>query len=255
MRFKVAFVLVSFGFLTLGGSPAESASSPCPSGMVEVYGQFCPRVEQTCLRWLDPENPGVNGPARCAEFSPTKCLSDHTVTKRFCIDRYEFPNKVGELPKVQASWYEMRDSCGKLGKRLCTESEWTLSCEGPGMKAYPYGDGFHRDSGACNIDKPWIDPFTYRDRKVVGERPLSEVDQRSLSGSHPACRSDFGVYDLVGNADEWVVNESGQPYASSLSGGHWALGARNRCRPKTLAHNESFKFYVTGGRCCSDLQR
>ena len=263
MRIAALLVPTFIGVVLAEVESAKSAEPTCPTGMVEASGYYCPHVEQTCLKWLDPDNPGVNGPVQCAEFAPSKCLSERLVLKRFCIDQYEWPNTFGELPQTQTSWLEMRNTCSAAGKRLCTGSEFTFACEGSGMKPYPYGDGYHRDSTVCNIDKAWINPFRMASKlKSDGtrvqtwvERPLSEVDQRERIGSHPRCVSDFGVYDLVGNVDEWVINESGRPFQSGLSGGHWAKGARNRCRPKTVAHNESFKFYETGGRCCKDAKQ
>lgn len=250
---KVKAVLVC-GFVALSlATSAASQDLPCPGDMVEVSGLYCPRVEQKCLKWLDPDNPGANGPARCAEFAPTKCLSTTLEKRRFCIDRYEWPNRKGELPAVLQSWYDAKAECSGAGKRLCLESEFTFACEGPAMKPYPYGDGFHRDSNACNIDKKQLaDPVMMVNGRPT-QRPLSEVDQRVPSGSNPDCHSDFGVYDIVGNADEWVINESGKPYVSGLKSGHWVEGARNRCRPMTDAHGPEFSFYVTGFRCCKDV--
>lgn len=266
MGFKAVLATVVVGLAVVSGGEADSAEPPCPSGMMEVSGSFCPQVEQVCLRWFDPDNKGPNGPVQCAEFAEPRCLSapSNMQPKHFCIDKYEYPNKPGEMPRVQASWLEMKATCEAEGKRLCTDSEFTFACEGPKMKPYPYGDGLHRNYALCNIDRPAIDPFVYRthvrpdgvrEKKTVGERPLSEVDQRTAIGSHPWCASDFGVVDMVGNADEWVVNETGRPYVSGLKGGHWVTGARNRCRPMTEVHNPPFKMYVTGGRCCSDPQR
>jgi formylglycine-generating enzyme len=65
------------------------------------------------------------------------------------------------------------------------------------------------------------------------------------------CVSSYGVHDMTGNVDEWVVNESGHPYKSGLKGGYWGP-VRTRCRPMTTAHNEDFNFYQIGFRCCSD---
>ncbi len=41
--------------------PAQDA---CASDMVEVEGDYCPSVTETCLRWLDPETK-----LRCAQFA------------------------------------------------------------------------------------------------------------------------------------------------------------------------------------------
>ena len=64
--------------------------------------------------------------------------------------------------------------------------------------------------------------------------------------------SPYGVYDMTGNVDEWVVNESGKPYKSGLKGGYWGP-VRDRCRPMTTVHAEGFSFYQIGFRCCSDV--
>jgi formylglycine-generating enzyme len=80
---------------------------------------------------------------------------------------------------------------------------------------------------------------------------ISLVDWRSPSGEMDRCASPFGVHDMTGNVDEWVVNESGHPYQSGLKGGYWGP-VRDRCRPMTVAHDERFAFYQIGFRCCED---
>lgn len=241
--------------LTVAFNQPEVVVSPCPPDMVDVEGSYCSNLETKCLHWLDPNNPGVNGPAQCAQFATPSVCKGPVVKKHFCIDRYEWPNKQGTIPQVYLSWNGVKESCEALGKRLCTESEWTLACEGPERKPYPYG--YERDSAACNIDRTWIDPVSYRTdprdkKKYQYPTPMSRLDQRVASGTRPGCVSDYGVYDMTGNVDEWVVNEGGRPFKSGLKGGHWAIGARNRCRPMTDAHNETFTFYETSGRCCSN---
>jgi len=231
--------------------PSETAS-PCPDGMLEVTGDYCSEVEQTCLRYIDPE--GVF-PRRCAEFSPSsKCLGK-TSKKHFCIDRYEWPNRAGEAPVVMKTWYEAKSACASAGKRLCGDSEWTVACEGSEHLPYPYG--YERNSESCNIDKPHPD---------VNEKALGSPDpkvrdaeakrlwQGEPSGSRPGCVSPHGVFDMTGNVDEWVVNESGQPYKSGLKGGYWGP-VRDRCRPMTTIHSEGFSFYQIGFRCCADASQ
>ncbi len=221
-------------------------SGTCPEDMVEVEGDYCPEVEQKCIKWIDPE--GVF-PRRCQEFAPTGACQGKTTHKKFCIDRFEWPNKLGAKPVVMKTWYEAADSCKAVGKRLCGDSEWTLACEGQERLPYPYG---YERSQACNVDKPHPD---------VNEKALAnpatrdaEVErlwQGEASGSREACVSPYGAFDMTGNVDEWVVNESGVPYKSGLKGGYWGP-VRNRCRPMTTAHYENFVFYQIGFRCCSD---
>jgi sulfatase modifying factor 1 len=228
---------------TVTGEAAEASN--CAPGMVEVEGDYCPNVEQKCLRWLDPETK-----QRCAEFLPTSACKGKSIHKHFCVDRFEYPNVQGEKPVVMKSWLDAKATCQSEGKRLCGESEWTLACEGKERLPYPYG--YTRSDEACNIDKPHPDvneaaianPAT-RDAEVA------RLDQRDPSGAREACVSPYGVYDMTGNVDEWVVNESGKPFKSGLKGGYWGP-VRDRCRPMTIAHNEEFEFYQIGFRCCGE---
>ncbi len=226
-------------------APVMETSGSCAPGMVEVEGDYCPYIEQKCLRWLDPETK-----MRCAEFSPTTKCASKTAHKKFCIDRYEYPNKPGEKPVIMKTWYEARDTCQSVGKRLCGETEWTLACEGQEHLPYPYG--YQRNAEACNIDKPHPDV----NEKALADPKLREAEvdrlwQGEPSGTREACVSPYGVHDMTGNVDEWVVNESGHPFRSGLKGGYWGP-VRTRCRPMTTAHNEDFLFYQIGFRCCSD---
>jgi formylglycine-generating enzyme len=234
----------------LAPATVEGTKEQCPSGMALVEGSYCPTVTQECLRWIDADHKDKAGnisPNMCAEFRyPSTCISKEKVPVSFCVDKYEWPNQPGEVPTTLMSWVEAKSNCESVGKRLCSADEFTFACEGPNMKPYPYGDGYHRDSDVCNIDlKPWIDPW---------KNSFEVVDKRVPSGSKGSCHSDWGVYDIVGNVDEWVYNPQGSihhaPWVSGLMGGHWVHGVRNRCRAMTDSHEPTFIFYVTGARCC-----
>ncbi len=230
--------------------PDVTPAGNCPEGMLEVEGDYCAELEQKCTNYIDPE--GVF-PRRCAEFEKTsKCLGK-TSKRHFCIDRFEWPNKAGENPIVMKTWYDARDACAAVGKRLCGDSEWTLACEGQERLPYPYG--YDRNSEACNIDKPHPDvnekALGSNDPKVR-EAEAQRLWQGEPSGSRPSCVSPYGVADMTGNVDEWVINEEGKPYKSGLKGGYWGP-VRDRCRPMTTIHSEGFSFYQIGWRCCSDV--
>ena len=229
-----------------GVEASPSATGPCPSDMVEVAGNHCPELVQRCLRWL----PSEQGVERCALFAPSGRCKTATVEKHFCIDRYEWPNKKGERPVVMKTWTEAQEICRAAGKRLCGDSEWTLACEGKHRLPYPYGR--RRDAKACNIDKalPQVNEKAIADPKTSAAE-VARLWQGEVSGARPSCTSPYGVFDMTGNVDEWVVNESGKPYKSASKGGYWGP-VRARCRPTTTGHGETFPFYQTGFRCCAD---
>ena len=228
-------------------APDLGTTGSCGENQVEVDGDYCPALEQKCIRWMDPE---TTVPRRCSEFAPTGQCQGKTVKKHFCIDKYEYPNRLGATPVVMKTWYQAADACKAQGKRLCGDSEWTLACEGQERLPYPYG--YERNSQACNIDKPHPDV-----NEVAMANPLTRdaevarLWQGENSGTRESCVSPFGAMDMTGNVDEWVINESGLPYKSGLKGGYWGP-VRDRCRPMTTAHYEQFVFYQIGFRCCAD---
>ncbi len=229
-------------------APDLGASANCGESQVEVDGDYCPALEQKCVRWMDPE---TTVPRRCSEFAPTGACQGKTTKKHFCIDKYEFPNKLGAKPVVMKTWYEAADACKTQGKRLCGDSEWTLACEGQERLPYPYG--YERNSQACNIDKPHPDVNEVAmGNPLTRDAEVARLWQGENSGTRESCVSPYGAMDMTGNVDEWVINESGMPYKSGLKGGYWGP-VRDRCRPMTTAHYEQFVFYQIGFRCCGDV--
>lgn len=227
--------------------------SACPLGMQLVEGEYCTDIEQKCLRsWFDKSNKKTV----CEDFDPagTRCVGAK-VKKRYCIDRYEWPNQAGVRPEVMNIFYQAEVKCAAVGKRLCTESEWTMACEGPELKPFPYG--YVRDPDKCNGDREWDGP----NMKKVAQRDAHELArlwQGVPSGSQPECVSDYGVSDLPGNADEVTASEhydkgdfTGK-YDSVHTGGPWYKGVRNQCRPKIYTHDEGFYYYFLSFRCCAE---
>ena len=231
-------------------APAREPSAACGSEMLLVDGIYCPYVGHRCVEWIEERRD------RCRRFDEKILCEGTKVPKRFCIDRYEYPNQAGAYPAVMTSWVEAEQACLAEGKRLCTEDEWTFACEGETRVPYPYG--FERKSDACNIDRTYRDPdfSAFSHDRLISEE-VSRLDQRVPSGSMAGCVSPFGVHDMTGNVDEWVLNEAPKTDkgedVSSLKGGYWGP-IRARCRPVTSSHNRWFRFYQVGFRCCRDVK-
>jgi hypothetical protein len=245
----------------------EGTRGDCPAGMVQVQGAMkldpdpnpfsANRIEtmqlETCVEWIAREYP-----ERCKTFDRDAWLTmiDELSTKpmSFCIDRFEYPNIVGQYPIIYASWYEASEMCEQQGKRLCSDDEWTFACEGEEAKPYPYGTGYVRAPEMCITDELWR---PYNEKAMLprdGESAGLEMDRLwrgKRSGEQKSCRSDMGVFDMTGNVDEWTHTSRVGERPSILKGGYWGP-VRTRCRPTTRSHDQNHMFYQQGFRCCAD---
>ncbi|MCB9579836.1 MAG: SUMF1/EgtB/PvdO family nonheme iron enzyme [Polyangiaceae bacterium] len=237
---------------------APAAEPACPEDMALVSGDYCRAVEERCLEYAQDEKHGPDK-NRCLKFEkPTRCVSKSPEPRqmRYCMDRYEYPNKEGELPMTLVSWSDAQRLCQAQDKRLCTESEFTFACEGEEMR--PYAIGFERDATKCNIDKPYLTPKQHMlpqprcQANASCAAEMKRIDGRRPIGENKECVSPFGIYDLNGNANEWVSEPWKQPpHRAAIKGGWWGP-VRNRCRAITTAHDETYLGYEVGFRCCKD---
>ncbi|MBK8939559.1 MAG: SUMF1/EgtB/PvdO family nonheme iron enzyme [Polyangiaceae bacterium] len=238
--------------LVASPTPATGPTN-CPENMVLVEGDYCTEIEEhKCKKewWAEANKKRV-----CEEFESTKPkCTGKIVKKRYCIDKYEYPNQAGVRPEVMNRFHQAQVKCAALGKRMCSESEWNFACEGPDTKPFPYG--YKRDPYKCNGDHLWDDP----DMKLVEKRDpkeLARLWKGVPSGSQPDCISDFGVHDMPANADEVVATEQSKngnrgEFDSIHTGGPWYSGVRNQCRPKVYTHGEDFYYYFLSFRCCAE---
>ena len=67
----------------------------------------------------------------------------------FCIDRFEYPNRKGEVPKGYVTAGEAENICRSAGKRLPTETEFEAACVGGQKPPFGYGEKYKK--GACNV--------------------------------------------------------------------------------------------------------
>jgi formylglycine-generating enzyme required for sulfatase activity len=136
---------------------------------------------------------------------------------KVCVDKYEYPDKLGATPKTGASFEDANKFCQQQGKRLCTSEEWEWACGGMDGLVYPYGKTF--DQERCNSNP-----------RVVEE-----------SGNRINCVSPFGGFDMVGNIFEWVTAKDGKP---GLMGGPFS-----KCQTVSPGGSGDAK-PQSGLRCC-----
>lgn len=164
-----------------------------------------------------------------------KCSDDMAFIKvggeKFCIDKYEWPNKKRKTPSSNVSFYEAQDSCFSVGKRLCTTSEWSLACAGAYSWKYAYGVKYEKQ--AC----------------------VTRTNKVARSGSKPECRGYFEVFDMSGNLAEWTNTHSKKNSDFyNVMGGFWQSGSQTTCYKPRYSYYPQNRHNPVGFRCCKDIE-
>jgi len=153
---------------------------------------------------------------------------------KFCADKYEWPNKRGDVPATNISWQEAASSCASVGKRLCTSDEWQRTCRNDnslneaGPNVFPYGREF--DDEGCN---------------TLGN-PKTQ-NKLNPSGSLNTCTGAIDAFDMIGNAAEWAAAPDGSARAH---GGFYQSGPDASSCDSYITLEKDRKYLYVGFRCC-----
>ncbi|MFZ5889951.1 MAG: SUMF1/EgtB/PvdO family nonheme iron enzyme [Myxococcota bacterium] len=247
----------------LPGAPPLPRSR-CPAEMVDVRGEFC--IDRYESSFVDADN----GVALSPHYHPTRAqtIASYERYRRrgasrapavpeppsFQLERDPRP-EARSLVSVLPQGYLSRDlaerACRAVGKRLCSSSEWVRACRGEQNRKFPYGEQYQ--DGACNVFRE-----AHPAAKIHGDASREHLDPRlglvqsdrgpllRRTGESAQCRSSWGsdgIFDMVGNLDEWVAD-------GGFMGGFFSRGTRDGCDARITSHPPEYFDYSLGGRCC-----
>jgi len=134
------------------------------------------RVENTNSFWIDRTEVTVLMYKKCVESGECEFSNEFTKSTLFSKDSY---------PMTYVTWDQANNYCTWAGGRLPTEKEWEKAARGPYGNLYPWG----------NV--PASDKAT--------QMSIVEFEsQLKPTGSFSENISFYGVFDMAGNASEWV---------------------------------------------------
>jgi sulfatase modifying factor 1 len=265
-------------------SPPPSATPGSPPALVRGCPAEMARVQSYCIdRW---EVSLVDRKTRAAlsPFYPPQWRLLRRVREVWKLERHNFGDEAArsmplpELPPVQTrgafepmavsrpglvpqgylSYHLARSACHNAGKRLCSEEEWTTACRGARQTIFPYGSQYQ--PLRCNVHRELHPAYV-----LHGDSSFGHTDPRlnlvvengfdpllRLTGGTPGCASRWGedaIYDLVGNLDEWIEDESGV-----FLGGFYSRMTTRGCEAKIASHVPAYYDYSLGTRCCTDAR-
>lgn len=200
---------IIFGLLSSGnaGFGKVQGKSQLQDGMVsipagELYrGSDSNQGYRICLKnngdckksWFQDEEPGHS--VKVNSFY----IDSHEVTQK------EFHRVMGKnpsdfkgqnLPVERVTWFEARQYCKLVGKRLPTEAEWEWAARGRTNSVFSWGD--KAESKKANFCDQQCDKRWKESQFDDGHRYTAPV------GSFPA--NGYGVLDMAGNVYEWVAD-------------------------------------------------
>ena len=166
-------------------------------------------------------------------------LSKEVFVKTLCVDKYETnqreyetvmgdnPSHFGGIksrPVENVSWFQAKEYCQKLGKRLPTEWEWENAAGSKVGSNYYWGNEFDSDFA-------WFNGNSSSRTNPVGQKKPNTS----------------GLYDMTGNVWEWT--DSGEGNIKYLRGGSWNTNTGGMQISDRRRSDPSFTSSTYGFRC------
>jgi len=249
---KAALVHIPVGEFIMGSDPSEKyfwgAEAPKHDVFLDEFWIYDVEVTNAMYKACDE-----------ADICP-RPVENYSNTHS---DYYTNP-KYDNYPVIYITFHAAQAYCRWAGGRLPSEAEWEKAARGTDGRMYPWGDKEIeiRFANFCDVSCPNPDTNEIEIEFDDGYRDLAPV------GSFPDGISPFGVYDMAGNALEWVADWYGAYYYESspyinptgptsgsrhpIRGGSWYSGREGLRAAARSSLNADATYDTVGFRCVVD---
>ena len=183
-----------------GQCEAGFAEDSYPSHEVSVSSFLMETTEVTFeqfVAFLNSRGPDTHV-NRCAGFA---CIQTQNESPDAPIifdgTNYSVGTFLSQYPVYGVTWYGAREYCEAIGRRLPTEAEWERAARADDGRIYPWGN-------------TWNNALAKTNRPSDPPGPLRV-------GSYTNGVSAYGVYDMAGNAAEWVSDYYSERFYQDLA--------------------------------------
>ncbi len=163
----VVMLLIPAGRFTMGSDNGERNEIPPHSILLDAF--YMDKYEMTNSLYK-----------ACVDAGGCSAPSE---SKSYTRPSYYGNAKFDNYPVIYVNWNQAKAYCVWRGARLPTEAEWEKAARGLNEDIYPWGN-----------DEPDKDSANYG----------MNVGDTTAVGSYESGKSPFGLYDMAGNAWEWV---------------------------------------------------
>jgi formylglycine-generating enzyme required for sulfatase activity len=162
-------------------------------------------------------------------------------------------------PVTCVTWSQAQAFCSWAGGRLPSLAEWMLAAVGTEGRTYPWGEAAY-DGSQANLAGAELREYEQRHRLTTywaESRFRDDVLRSAPVASFPDGASPVGVYDLYGNAFEWLADaECAKPPCDELEratrGSSWVHGLLIPLQTPT-SQPEAYGHEALGFRCAVSM--